>query len=716
MEKLRNQSRLRCLWVVALMWLAPMVLSAKGHILTDTFDINHLIVYIMAAFLIGMFILFFYNRLYIYRERDANIVNQSQNSRLALVLQSANLRLWLYDVETRHYFTLSEVGERSDEYNPVEFSRFFDRDNFETMRQYIFDICEGRRTTADVTMLSVPAKDGSVSHYDINISVAEQGKDGRPKTLLGIQHDVTTDLQRQKKVKQLLLRYHTVFNSSLVDMLYYDSNGVLRDINEKACQTFGVKNRDMVISGDFLLKNNPMFHHIELENLQDTYSSSIVNFSQFSAPIYRLAEFGLGGKMYYESTINSIRDKEGRLEGFYMAGRNITEMVDSYHRQQEGMLKLRRATKDIEDYVKNINYALRVSGVRLVSYYPATYTLEISDNINKSQMRLSQLRCIRLATPRYRRYVSSALNRMDHLTERPFTQLIETEIRDQKRRQIWLQFNMVPMKDSEGRIVRYFGMFRNLTDLVETEQRLAEETKKAQETELLKQSFLANMSYEIRTPLNTVVGFAELFETEHDPADEAIFVEEIKRNSNSLLRLVNDILFLSRLDANMIECTMMEIDFALVFESHCQIGWSSVSPTVKTIVENPYEHLVVTIDYEHLGHVIEKLCQNAVHFTQEGTIRAKYEYRHDELTISIEDTGRGIDEQTLPHIFDRFARNAHEELLGTGLDLPIVKSLVEQMGGNIEFQSELGKGTTAWVTIPCEAKTLEMRRDIIVQS
>ena len=305
------------------------------------------------------------------------------------------------------------------------------------------------------------------------------------------------------------------------------------------------------------------------------------------------------------------------------------------------------------------------------------------------------------------------LNRMDHLTNYLIQETIETEIRDKKGRQIWLMFNLVPLKNSQGRVVRYFGLCRNMTDMVETEQRLAVETQKAQETELLKQSFLTNMSYEIRTPLNTVVGFAELFEAEHDPADEPIFVEEIKRNSNSLLGLVNDILFLSRLDANMEVYNKVDIDFALIFDSHCQMGWSGVGPNVKTVVENPYVHLVVNIDQEHLGKVIERLCMNAVNYTRDGFIRAKYEYRHGELTISIEDTGLGVDKKTLPHVFERFVRNQEDALCGTGLDLPIVQQLVKQMGGNIDIQSEAGKGTTFWITIPCEAKSIEMKREII---
>ena len=690
-----------------------ILLSAQTEMIRQAFNADHIVAYVLAGILISVFVLLFYNRLYIYREQDAKAQSLSQNTRLALVLQTGNLRLWLYEAHTSHYIILSETGGYNKEYNPVEFSQFFDRDDFERMQSRIFDICEGRSSSATVSLKSNPSAKGEQRSYEINLSVATTDEKGKAKTLLGIEHDVTADLQNRKNVGHLLLRYHNVFNSSLVDMLYYDSNGVLRDINEKACETFNVKDRDAVLRGDFLLKNNPFFNNISFDQLEDTRTTSLIDFKDFKKEVYKLDDFQLSGKMYYESTINPIRDASGKLEGIYMAGRNVTEMVESYHRQREGMLHLQRITEDIRQYIDNINYALRVSDVRLVNYYPSSFTLELSSNINETQLKLSQLRCIRLATPRFRRAVSSVINRMDHQVGKPIFTTIETEIRDKKGRQVWLMFNMVPMKDSEGRVERYFGLCRNMTDMIETEQHLAVETQKAKETELLKQSFLTNMSYEIRTPLNTVVGFAELFESEHDVADEPVFVEEIKRNSNSLLTLVNDILFLSRLDANMIEYAKNDIDFALIFDSHCQMGWSGVSPTVKTIVENPYEHLVVNIDQEHLGKVIEKLCTNAVHYTTDGFIRAKYEYRHGELTISIEDTGTGIDEQTLPHVFDRFVRNKDEELYGTGLDLPIVQAIVEQMGGSIEAQSEIGKGSTFWVTIPCMAKTIEKKREII---
>ena len=680
----------------------------------NAFDFDHLLVYLLAALLIGVFVLIYYNRLYVFREQEAANVSRSQNARLRLVLQTGRLSLWTYQLSSRHYLRFSDAGEYMDEYNPVEFSQYFDRDDFETMRRSIFDITEGKQQTATVHVRSNPAAEGLQRHYEMTISIADRDAHGHVTQLLGIQRDITDSLQKEQEVKQLLMRYHTVFNSSLSDMMYYDKNGILRDINDKACQSFQITDRQHILQSAYRFEDNPFFSSVELSDFDRARMTSIVDFDDFQDERYRIRDFKLKGKMYYESSLKAVHNADGEVEGVYISGRNVTEMVESFHHQQEGMLKLKSVNKNIEAYISNINYALRVSDVRMVNYYPRSYTLEVSNNVGQTQLRLSQLRCIRLATPRFRRVVSSVLNRMDHLTTRPIDQAIETEIRDKQGRQIWLSFNMVPMLDKEGHVERYFGLCRNLTEMVETERRLAVETKKAQETELLKQSFLTNMSYEIRTPLNAVVGFAELFESEHDAADEPIFVDEIKKNSGMLLQLINDILFLSRLDAKMIEFKCEETDIALLFDGYCQMGWSQVNPQVKTSVENPFEHLVVSIDQEQLGKVIGRLCSLAAAMTHEGSIRAKCEYWRGELIISVEDTGVGIDPETLPKVFDRFVRNMNQELCGTGLDLPIVQELVHQMGGTIEIQSELGNGTTAYLTIPCKAATIEKKHDITV--
>lgn len=677
-------------------------------------SLNHYALALSAVLLVVILVVVLYNRVYMRRANEANARRKEQNAHLALVLQAGRLRIWKYHPATRHYLFLSEEGTMEQRYNPIDFQQFFEHDDFERLRTAIFDICEGKQNSAVLTLVSNAKDDAFLRHYEMTVSVDRRDSRGRVTSILGIQHDVTDEYRRLETVNQLLLRYHTVFNSSLVDMLYYDNKGVLQDINERACQAFGVPNRKYVLNNKFLLKNNPFFADVNLETMDNTRTSCIVDFGDYTDPVYHIDELGLADKkMYYESTINPIRDANGNLEGVYMAGRDITEMVVSYRRQKEGAEKLRKVNEDIRQYISNINYALRISDIRMVNYYPKSFTLEMSDNITQSQMKLSQLRCIRLATPRFRRTVSSVLNRMDHLSPYNIQVNIETEIRDKKGRQIWLLFNLVPMLDADGKVERYFGMCRNMTDMVETENRLAVETKKAQETELLKQSFLSNMSYEIRTPLNNVVGFAGLFNTPHDEADEPAFVEQIKANSNNMLTLVNDVMLLSSLDANMVEYRKDDIDFAQIFASHCQMGWSNANPQIKTIIDNPYESLVVNIDMEHVGKVIEKLCWLSALTLKEGYAKARYEYRRGELLITIEDTGDGIPEEGMAHIFDRFVHNIDNHLLGTGLDLPIVQAIVRQMGGTIEIESKLHQGTTAWVSIPCEAKNIERRREEI---
>ena len=677
-------------------------------------SLTHYALALSAVLLVAILVVVLYNRVYMRRANEANARRKEQNAHLALVLQAGRLRIWKYLPATRHYLFLSEEGTMEQRYNPIDFQQFFERDDFERLRTAIFDICEGKQNSAVLTLVSNAKDDAFLRHYEMTVSVDRRDSRGRVTSILGIQHDVTDEYRRLETVNQLLLRYHTVFSTSLVDMVYYDNKGVLQDINERACQAFGVPNREYVLNNKFLLKNNPFFADVNLETMDNTRTSCIVDFGDYTDPVYHIDELGLTDKkMYYESTINPIRDADGNLEGVYMAGRDITEMVVSYRRQKEGAEKLRKVNEDIRQYISNINYALRISDIRMVNYYPKSFTLEMSDNITQSQMKLSQLRCIRLATPRFRRTVSSVLNRMDHLSPYNIQVNIETEIRDKKGRQIWLLFNLVPMLDADGKVERYFGICRNMTDMVETENRLAVETKKAQETELLKQSFLSNMSYEIRTPLNNVVGFAGLFNTPHDEADEPAFVEQIKTNSNNMLTLVNDVMLLSSLDANMVEYRKDDIDFAQIFASHCQMGWSNANPQIKTIIDNPYESLVVNIDMEHVGKVIEKLCWLSALTLKEGYAKARYEYRRGELLITIEDTGDGIPEEGMAHIFDRFVHNIDNHLLGTGLDLPIVQAIVRQMGGTIEIESKLHQGTTAWVSIPCEAKNIERRREEI---
>ena len=640
------------------------------------------------------------------------IDSKKQKARLALILKTGRLRLWFYYPATRHYRYLSEAGEFGPEFNPSEFGQAFHPTDLEVLRSLVFDICDGKQDSGKVKLRSRAEKESECKHYEASITVISRDENGLPTALMGIQHDVTDEYRQQEKIKKLLIRYQTIFNSSLLDNLYYDSKGVLREINERACENFNVKNREQVLDGSFLLKNNPFFNQLQFDQIEDSYTGSIIDFDKLTEERYRNEEIGLTGKMYYESAINPIRNEEGKLEGVYMSGRDITEMVNSFHRLQKSVEKLQHGTDSIKQYIANIDYALSVSGVQLVNYYPHSYTFELINRETNSKLHMSQLRCIRLATMPFRRTVNSVLNRMDHLTRRGIEQAIEIEIRDKKGRQIWLAFNMVPMFDAEGRVERYFGTYRDITDMVETEKQLAIETKKAQETEQLKQTFLTNMSYEIRTPLNNIVGYAGLFTGDHDANDEPFFMEQIKRSTGELLLLVNDILYISRLEANMEEYTKEPTDFAGAFEALCLAGLSAIKPEVQPVISQTYNRLEVDIDMKHVSELIQRMCSMACMLTSQGSIHVSYEYHRGELTFRLEDTGRGFTEEMMSHIFDHFTRDEKGELIGSGLDLAIAQLLTHQMGGTIDIQSDYGKGTSAWVSIPCTAFVIDKKRNL----
>ena len=196
-----------------------------------------------------------------------------------------------------------------------------------------------------------------------------------------------------------------------------------------------------------------------------------------------------------------------------------------------------------------------------------------------------------------------------------------------------------------------------------------------------------------------MVGFSELMERDVDGEDEQFFIEEIKKNSRSLLNLVNNILFLSRLDAGMIELKPAPVDFAAAFEARCQAAWiHSQQPGVEYIVEAPYEHLMLDIDMNNIGILIDQVINNAVQNTTQGSVRARFDYNGEDLTIAVQDTGCGIPADQIEKIFERFNTTNSNN---SGLGLSICQEVVRLMGGKIRLKSEVGKGTIVWMIIPC---------------
>lgn len=709
-----SSNRQRLLAVATLLTISLTVFAQKENMETIA-DSHHLSAYFVAALMISVFVMIFSNRLFYFRQREVSVQAQQLNTQLGLVLTSNKTQVWTYDVAKHLYTLLSVKGEKEKTYVPIDFSQFFDSNEFTQLHKAVISLADSNKDPEPIVIRGSKPENGSAPRiYKVNLTILQRDKKGKAKIVLGTQRDITDNRMRKEKTRNLALRYHTVFNSSLVDMIYYGADGYMTDINDKACETFGITNRDTLLERKVKITDIPSYRDLDFDHLENLLMSSITDIDRTKREDERIPEVTVKGKFYYECAVSAVRGKDKNLLGIIAAGRDITDMVDSHHRQQQDALLLEKRTQDIQNYINNINYSLKVSGVRLVNYHPDNHELKIFSDLNQVQYSLSQIRCASLLTPSDQRKARGLLLRMDRRTPGNFMVTLQTRFHDEKGRNIFLTFSMVPVEGKDGRISHYFGMLRNDTEMVYTERQLMKETEKAQETEELKNTFLLNMSYEIRTPLNAVIGFAKLFNGPHDVEDEPVFSEEIKRNTNELLALVNDILYISRLDAKMVEFNYHETDFATLFEGYCYMGLSALNPDVNIQVENPYNRLMVKIDEQNMGEVIQKLCANAARVTKAGTIRTKYDYRHGELNITIEDTSKGLSAKELPHVFDRFVRDENNQREGTGLDMAIIKELVEQMGGTIEVQSEEGKGTTTYVIIPCEMTAMEKKTEIIV--
>lgn len=243
----------------------------------------------------------------------------------------------------------------------------------------------------------------------------------------------------------------------------------------------------------------------------------------------------------------------------------------------------------------------------------------------------------------------------------------------------------------------FFG--RNVTDTVDAAKKLKKEKEKAENSERLKSVFLANMSHEIRTPLNAIVGFSRLMSEVEAPEDKAEFCRIIEENNNRLLQLINDLLDISKLEANMAKFNIQAISMHEICTEAYNAFCLRCPPEVELINEATDKDLFAMADKTRTMQIISNLIDNALKFTKHGSIRFGYHLKDNYIEVYTTDTGIGIDPQNINNIFNRFVK-ANEKIQGTGLGLSISKTLVEKMGGEISVESQYGKGTTFRFTLP----------------
>jgi signal transduction histidine kinase/ligand-binding sensor domain-containing protein/CheY-like chemotaxis protein len=233
--------------------------------------------------------------------------------------------------------------------------------------------------------------------------------------------------------------------------------------------------------------------------------------------------------------------------------------------------------------------------------------------------------------------------------------------------------------------------------------------KKAEESDKLKSAFLANMSHEIRTPMNAIVGFSHLIrEDELGKTERNEYINIIQKNCDSLLVIINDILDISKIEANLLIIKPTPVDIVRTFyeiENYYELKKIQYL-TIKCVIPKNITKLVLVIDETRIRQIVQNLVDNSIKFTDEGSITFGFEYTSEYLQIFVEDTGIGIKPEDYYKVFLPFGKidqNPGRTYTGTGLGLAICKKIVELMNGTISFKSEIGKGTIFKINLALDA-------------
>lgn len=270
-----------------------------------------------------------------------------------------------------------------------------------------------------------------------------------------------------------------------------------------------------------------------------------------------------------------------------------------------------------------------------------------------------------------------------------------------KKEYAWREvFATVYERDDKGRPSVILGCSTNIQERKNQELSLEEAKVKAEAADKMKSKYLADMSHEIRTPLNAITGFSELMAFADTDEERMSYYDVIKMNNQLLMQLINDILDISKIEADAIKITYEQLDVSELMDTIYASAKLRVPGGVKLVLEKGADHHMFGTDSMRLLQLINNLVNNAIKNTKEGSITMGYTIQPDnQLRFYVRDTGIGIDKEKLKDVFDRFVK-INDYMEGIGLGLAICKGLVVKMGGSIHVTSELGVGSEFSFILP----------------
>ena len=515
--------------------------------------------------------------------------------------------------------------------------------------------------------------------------------------IVGLFLDSTGSVQANRALDRSEKLFQNIFANIPAGVEIYDKDGYLIDLNNKDLEIFGVVNKSDVIGVNFFENPNVpqgIRDRVRNEDLVDFR----LNYSFEQAEGYYETNRSNAIELY--SKVSKLYDNEGNFSGYILISIDNTERIDAMNRIRD----FENFFLMISDYAK-VGYAklnlLNRKGYAIKQWYK---------NLGEEEDTLLD-------------EVVGVYTHMHPEDRKRFLDFYD-EVRDGKRRHFqgemrirrpgtknewnWVSSNvMVTNYKPEENEIEIIGINYDITELKETEAELIQARDKAEMMDRLKSAFLANMSHEIRTPLNAIVGFSDLLVETEELSERQEYIKIVRENNDLLLQLISDILDLSKIEAGTFEFTNGDVDVNLLCEDIVRSMGMKAKGEVELVLDNHLPVCHVISDRNRIHQVISNFVNNAMKFTSEGSIHVGYKLKDGELEFYVEDTGIGIEKEQLPHIFERFVK-LNSFVHGTGLGLSICQSIVEQLGGRIGVDSEKGKGSRFWFTIPGVIVTEEM--------
>ena len=501
---------------------------------------------------------------------------------------------------------------------------------------------------------------------------------------------------------------HNIFNDLSVGLELYDKDGLMIDVNYSRLRSMGIKDKKDILG--YNLFNYTSFSDEIKEQIRKGETVRFMAKYDFD-DLCRLFPTNLSGIKFFEITVSFVHNDKSEITNYMVITQDITERVLWQNKYDNLYEEVVRSKKELLESEQRMIHLIRQNELVLnninsgLAYIANDYIVQW-ENISLCSKSLS--------------YEAYKKGEPCYLTAHNRTTPCENCVMQRARKSGQVEsilFNLdnkhvievfaTPIFNEQGDVD---GVVIRVDDVTERQHMIGELEKarsRAEQSDKLKSAFLANMSHEIRTPLNAIVGFSDLLMVTEDQEEKEEFIQIINANNELLLKLINDILDLSKIEAGSVELKYEDFDLAVYFnELAASMHRRVVNPQVRLVPVNPYETCTVRLDKNRLAQILTNFVTNAIKYTSKGTIEMGYEKIDGDIRLYVRDTGIGIPEDKKDKVFHRFEK-LDEFAQGTGLGLSICKAIVEACRGEIGFESEFDKGSLFWAVLPCQFDSVD---------